>query len=110
MKKITTLLVVLSFVFIAGTAMASEGPSILNSMDQAMYQTMSDNQLSETIGESFTFKLQYSKLAGGTVTLYTYTDANLFGDVAVTSKYDLNPLAITPGFSWSWSWDTGLTN
>ena len=109
MKKITTLLVVLSFVFIAGTAMASEGPSILNSMDQAMYQTMSDNQLSETVGESFTFKLTAGLLPGnGTITIFTYTDADLFGDIAVTAGYNiLNP---TAGVTYSWSYNMGLTN
>ena len=55
MKKIITLLLVLSFVSIGSIAMASDGPSILNSIDQTMYQTLSDKQLSETIGESFIF-------------------------------------------------------
>ena len=56
MKKIITLLLVLSLVCVSNIAMASEGPSILKNIDQTMYQTMSEKQLSETTGELFVFQ------------------------------------------------------
>ena len=93
MKKIIVLMLVLSVYCTCSTAMASDGPSILKNMDPNIYQTLSDKQLSEAIGESFIFQI----LIYG-IPIWEYYDSTLLPDQLGFLRYNIGTATV-----WSYS-------
>ena len=93
MKKMIMIFFVLSFFSLGSVAMASNVPSILQGVDTNMYQKMSDNQLSQTIGEKFVIDLDF-----GHDFYYWFRSDAMFGDDLVKIKYNRKQ-----GFTFTWT-------